>query len=112
MAYKRIDAKKIAREYGNSIASAVHIDGLMLFGSSARGQMKEGSDIDLIVLSRDFARMPLMRRLQFLNCARRGSALWVPMDILGFTPDEFRALKKSESPNLRGVYRDARKVYP
>ena len=110
MAGTRIDAKKIVREYRRTIASALRVDGMVLFGSSARGQMASGSDIDLIVLSRDFARMPFMKRLQMLNRMRRGASLLVPMDILGMTPKEFSDLKKSESPHLRGIYRDARPV--
>ncbi|OGL67896.1 hypothetical protein A3B21_01770 [Candidatus Uhrbacteria bacterium RIFCSPLOWO2_01_FULL_47_24] len=109
---ERINAKKIARDYAKSIASAVQVEEVVLFGSSARGQMRYDSDIDLIVLSPDFARMPLMERLQLLNSMRRGSALQVPMDIIGLTAKEFADLKKSESPNLRRIYKDARRVYP
>ena len=112
MAGVRINAKKIAREYARSISSALQVEGVVLFGSSARGEMRADSDIDLIVLSRDFMQMPLMDRLQLLNRMRRGSALTVPMDILGLTSTEFSDLRKSESPNLRRIYKDARHVYP
>lgn len=112
MARTRINAKKITREYARTLSSVIRIDGMALFGSAARGVMTAESDIDLIVLSRDFAHTPIMRRLELLNRMRRGSALRVPMDIIGFTPQEFTALKRSESPNLRRVYREARMVYP
>ena len=110
MAGKKIDAKKIARDYARNVAKDIVIDGVMLFGSSAFGKMTPQSDIDVIILSRDFSKMPFMKRLQFLNKMRQGSALRVPMDILGLTPKEFGGFKNSESPNLRGIYRDAREI--
>lgn len=111
MAGKKIDARKIARDYARNIAKDIEIEGAMLFGSSALGKMTATSDIDLIILSRDFSKMPFMKRLQFLNKMRKGSALLVPMDIIGLTPKEFSGLKNSESPNLRGIYRDTLNVF-
>ncbi len=110
MAGTKINAKKIALAYKSAISSALKVDGVFMFGSTARGTFAEGSDIDLVVLSRDFARMPFMKRLQLLNRMRKGSALTVAMDIVGFTPKEFIAFKHNESPNLRKVYREARQV--
>jgi len=111
MVGKKINARKIASDYARNIAKDIEIEGAMLFGSSALGKMTAKSDIDLIILSRDFSKMPFMKRLQFLNRMRKGPALRVPMDIIGLTPKEFGGLKNSAFPNLRGIYRDARNVF-
>lgn len=62
---------------------------LLLFGSWARGEQREDSDIDLVVVSRDFARIGLRRRLELLGIAA-GHA-WVSVQALGYTPEEFAA---------------------
>lgn len=112
MAGTKINAKKIALAYKEAVASKLKVDSVFMFGSAARGSATTASDIDLIVLSRDFTYMPFMKRLQLLNRLRRGSALQVAMDIIGFTPKEFTALKRDESPNARKVYQEAKRIYP
>ena len=62
---------------------------LLVFGSWARGEQREESDIDLIVVSRDFARLGYLRRLETLGIAA-GRAL-VSVQALGYTPEEFAA---------------------
>jgi hypothetical protein len=62
---------------------------LLLFGSWARGTPREESDIDLIVVSRDFARLGDLRRLETLGIAA-GRAL-VSVQARGYTPEEFAA---------------------
>jgi uncharacterized protein len=62
---------------------------LLLFGSWARGEQREESDIDLIVISRDFARLGDLRRLETLGIAA-GRAR-VSVEAHGYTPEEFAA---------------------
>ena len=112
MARTRLQAKTIARAYAHALRSTNHVDGAVLFGSHARGEAQPESDIDLIVLSRDFQNMPLMQRLQLLNRLRRGAALETSMDIIGLTQREFRGLERSDSPNLRRIYQEGKKIYP
>jgi predicted nucleotidyltransferase len=60
---------------------------VILFGSYARGQQHEGSDIDLIVVSRSFRGKGFLRRLAMLGGAA-GDAL-VPVQARAYTPEEF-----------------------
>lgn len=110
MARTTVQRKKVIAAYEDSLKSHLRLDDVLVFGSLARGTAAASSDVDVIVLSRDFKRMPFLERLQFLNRMRTGSALSVPMDIIGFTPKEFTSLAKSESPNLRRIYREARRI--
>ena len=49
--------KLIAVRIYHSLAEVgVHVDGVILFGSHARGTATEESDIDLAILSRDFGK--------------------------------------------------------
>jgi len=60
---------------------------IALFGSWARGEARTGSDIDLIVVSRDFQGKGLRRRLELLGIA--AARALVPIQALGYTPGEF-----------------------
>jgi predicted nucleotidyltransferase len=57
-----------------------------LFGSWAMGHQHDGSDIDLILISRDFKRKGLRRRLELLGVA--AARALVPVQALGYTPEE------------------------
>ncbi len=112
MARKSINAKKIALEFTRSLTPLFQVERAYLFGSSARGEMRQDSDVDMIILSRDFLAIPFMERLEQLNQHRTGSALNVSMDIIGLTAEEFKEFRTSESRNLRQIYREAKRVYP
>ena len=59
---------------------------ITLFGSWAQGVAHAGSDIDLIVVSRDFRGKGLRRRLELLGVA--AARALVPIQALGYTPRE------------------------
>jgi len=65
-----------------------------LFGSYAYGKQHRDSDIDLIVLSPDFKKMEFMERLIWLSKMRKEKFMSPPMDIFGYTPEEFKKLSK------------------
>jgi predicted nucleotidyltransferase len=65
---------------------------VILFGSYARGQQHDGSDIDLIVVSRSFRGKGFLRRLEMLGAAA-GDAL-VPVQARAYTPEEFATPEK------------------
>ena len=53
----RQDFATIAVKIFHSLQSVgVHVDGVILFGSQARGEATEDSDIDLAILSRQFGK--------------------------------------------------------
>lgn len=62
---------------------------MFLFGSWARGEQREESDIDLIVVSRDFARLGDLQRLETLGIA--AGRAQVSVEAHGYTPEEFSA---------------------
>lgn len=110
MARKTVDVKKIIREYSRNVETRFAVDGVFIFGSHARGEAKPESDIDIIVLSRDFSRLPFMRRLEMLSLLRTGLSRQVSMDILGYTPQEFKKFKTDQSLNAQRIYREAKRI--
>lgn len=63
---------------------------VILFGSRARGVCHDFSDIDLLVISHDFAGKNLRERLELLGIA--AVRVMEPIQALGYTPEEFEAL--------------------
>ncbi len=90
MAEARPEVKEVVAEYRRQLqALGIHPEEIYLYGSYAKGTDHEGSDIDLLVISRDFARLNLRERLEVLGVA--AARLLVPIQALGYTPDEMAA---------------------
>lgn len=66
--------------------SGVRPERILLFGSHARGKAREGSDIDLIVVSPDWARFSRRERLELLGVT--AVRIMESVQAQGFTPDE------------------------
>jgi predicted nucleotidyltransferase len=66
---------------------------VLLYGSYAKNAAHADSDIDLIILSEDFAGRSLVERLTALGMARRD--IPDPIQAYGFTPEEVKRRKVS-----------------
>lgn len=82
------DIYRIIDEYRKRLEQkGILIKKLILYGSYAKGETREHSDIDLAVVSNDFQNMDLFERMSFLGRARTG--IRRPMEIIGLTVDEY-----------------------
>ncbi len=87
------DIYNIITEYKKKLDTlGIKVKKIILYGSHAKGKAQEHSDIDLIVVSDDFKDMDIWERMCLLGSARMG--IKKPMEILGFTQDEFEAEQK------------------
>ena len=64
----------------------IHCERVLLFGSQARGTAREGSDIDLFVISSDWAPYGERERLEMLGIA--AARALEPIQGRGITPEE------------------------
>ncbi len=75
------------RKISTQLKKEYHAEKVILFGSHARGEATEESDIDLFIIAptteRKFDRMATVRRL--IRDLRRG----LPISPIVFTPEEF-----------------------
>ncbi len=69
----------------------IHPERILLYGSQATGTAREGSDIDLIVISKDWKKYNHRERLELLGVA--SARILEPVQAQGFTPNEIK-LKK------------------
>lgn len=74
-------------------AKGINISRLILFGSYAAGTNKEGSDIDVVVISEDFAGKGYWERIDILSDSIY--EVFEPIEAIAMTPDEW---EKGESP--------------
>ena len=100
MAETRPEIKDVIERYRQQLVKlGIGPERIYLYGSYARGSEKEGSDIDLIVVSRDFSPLDLRERLEVLGVA--AARLLKPIQAVGYTPEEIAA--KGYSPFLDQV---------
>ena len=64
---------------------------VLLYGSQATGTAREGSDIDLIVISGDWEKYNHRQRLELLGIA--AARILEPVQAQGFTPNEIKSKK-------------------
>lgn len=88
-----MDIRKIQpvlKVYLDELKKKIDLQKVILFGSYARGIANEDSDIDLVVLSDDFKKMPFDKRLDLLIDAREHPLTHkFAIDVFGYTPKEF-----------------------
>lgn len=108
---KKISIRKLVREYLKCFPSNIKVKGVFLFGSRATGKTHKDSDVDLIILSPDFKKIAFLKRLELLSRLRQAKITRsVPMDILGYTPEEFKDIDK-ESIIMRQAKKEGRMIY-
>jgi predicted nucleotidyltransferase len=64
----------------------IHPERVMLYGSQVTHPAREGSDIDLVVISRDWTKYSRRERLEILGIA--SARIFEPVQAQGFTQDE------------------------
>jgi len=79
---------------------------IMLFGSRARGDFFEESDLDLLIV-KNTKKRPLWRRVD----VRKILSTEMPLDVMVYTPDEFEALKKAGGAFIKEVLKEGEILY-
>jgi len=79
------------KKFGKELTKKIDVDRILFFGSMARGDNKKESDIDLIIVSRDFEKMDYFERTKLVY---RCWKLDLPVDFICYSKSEFNELKK------------------
>jgi len=91
---KTRDVKRIIERYRQELKNFnINSQKIILYGSYAKGNPREDSDIDLIVISDDFKDMNLRERLEILGIA--AGRVFEPIEALGYTPKEIKQKKET-----------------
>ena len=91
------------------IEEGIRISKIILFGSQAVGTATDDSDIDLVVVSEDFADKNLFEKIKLLNKAdaKTIKKFMVPLDVILMSPKEF----ESESSIMAGYARKGKVLF-
>ena len=88
------EIKRIVRQYSQELErNDIHITKIILYGSYRDGNPREESDIDLIVISENFAEMNLRERLEILGLA--AGRVFEPIEAIGYTQEEIENSKET-----------------
>ncbi len=81
-------AVDIIKQYEKALErQGVHAARIVLYGSFAKGTWDEDSDIDIVVISDDFAGKKYWDRIDIL--ARATCDVWKPVEAVAMTPEEW-----------------------
>lgn len=82
------------KKFKRDLNIKIKIDKIIFFGSIVEGRSHKDSDIDLIIVSKDFKEKRFRYRpIGFYDCWN----LNYPVDFLCYTPEEFNKLSKQIS---------------
>jgi len=95
----------------NSIIHEVHPEKIYLFGSAARGQMNDDSDIDLIIVESQPFDSNRSRHDELKKIRRAVSSYQVPKDILVYSQDEVKKWQHSINHIIGRCVREGRLLY-
>ena len=97
--------EKIDR-YVEEIVKKLNPRCVILFGSFARHDISEGSDVDLLVVA-DFEE-DFLRRIGTLL---KLNELGLPLEPVGYTPEEFKRMKEEGNVFIEGVLNSCKVLY-
>lgn len=80
------------------------IEKIIVFGSQARNEADEYSDLDLIIIKKTNKR--------FLERLLDVPLFPIPVDVFVYTPEEFEQMKENENPFILSALESAKIVYP
>ena len=92
MAKRTSELKQVVKRYRIQLEKmGIRPARILLYGSQAAGTAREGSDIDLIVISADWRKYNHRQRLELLGIA--SARILEPIQAQGFTPNEIKTKK-------------------
>ncbi len=104
---KKTAVMPLLKVFKSKLAKNMPVSRILLFGSRATGKAHRYSDIDLLIISRNFADSNFRQR------ATKMYDYWdadYPVDFICYTPREFNALKRRGSIIVREALKDGVEV--
>jgi len=94
-------------EYKQFAIEKLKLHAIILYGSFARGDFNEGSDVDIVVVA-DF-REPFLERIKLL--LDLNDKIKLPLEPIGYTVDEFSKMFLEENSFILEVVEKGRILY-
>ena len=83
------------------IDNGIKVDSIALFGSALNGLVANDSDIDLIIISKDFEKLDIFERAKLTMKSETATQrkFRIPMDIINLSYEEFK------DSNIKAFYK-------
>jgi len=94
-------------KYKERLVQNLNPKAVILFGSFARGDVNEGSDVDIIVISN--FKEPFLDRIKLL--LDLNDELKLPLEPVGYTPEEFRRMREEGNRFILEVCENGKILY-
>ncbi len=94
-----------------SIVNEVHPEQVVLFGSYARGDAREDSDVDLLIIEREPFGPERSRNREAGRLYRRLAGFGIAKDLLLYSRDEVDRYSESENHIVARALKEGRLVY-
>lgn len=95
-----MDKRELLDEIAESVSRELEIEEMYLFGSRARGDYRENSDLDIAIISEEFNGMKKSQRYEKIIDSVRRVTGEIPVDLICYTPEEFEKGKESFLPAI------------
>jgi len=88
----------------------IHVEKIVVFGSFAKGKMNKNSDIDIIIVSKDFRNKDIFERVEMTRGIHRKliEGVMKPFDIMYYSNEEW---KGSHSLIINAAKKEGEIVY-
>jgi len=98
--------ENVIKKYVHRLNEIIKVEKLVIFGSRARGDFMEDSDLDLIIISEDLKGMSYLERTRLLDDVwRKINVTGLRIEAFGYTEEEYKEAKKS-SPFVQDLITD------
>jgi hypothetical protein len=98
--------EKIER-YRDRVVRKLNPRAIILFGSFARGDINEGSDVDIVVIAN--FKEPFLDRIKTL--LDLNDRIGLPLEPVGYSPDEFRKMRLENNRFIEEVITRGKLIY-
>lgn len=95
----------------NDIIKEIRVEKIILFGSYARGEETEDSDIDLLIVEKEPFTKERSRRKEIIKIRELLSGYKIPKDILVYDVNEFETWKNSINHIIAQSVKEGRVLY-
>ena len=93
-------------KFKEEVISKLNPQRIILFGSFARGDINEGSDVDLIIIAK--WKEEFLDRIKLLMDLNKFK---IPLEPIGYTEEEFKKLIEEGNPFILQVLKEGKVIY-
>lgn len=101
------NVKKEINNIARQLVDQYGAEKVILFGSAARGELDDDSDLDFLIIKKDIPRYGKDRLLEL----DRTIKYKLPTDMIVYRPDEFDALMQMGDPFIKSVLAEGKVLY-